>query len=445
MFLPKVFYGWRIVAAGIGIATMASTFFVYGFSAFFIPWRNEFGWSRGLLGGVVGLSRLEGGLVAPISGYLVDKYGPRKIMYFGVGLMGIGFILLRWVQSLSSLYLVFLLFLAMGSSFGTGRPLQVAVANWFIKKRGRAMGFLMSGYGLGGSIVFIFAMLIDNLGWKTATVIAGLCMWGIGFPLISILRHKPEQMGLLPDGAQVNKTNDTISEFEKKNMNFPKPPAHFWNKDSREELELNVWQALRTRAFWMLAIVYAIFSGVPGITTVHLAPFLAEELGLEYVVAVAALSLFVFTSVGGRILFGIVADYVNLQILVALLFCVLSFSLFLFSTISNLSQVPLYVCAFGLAYGGVIPLRAVIQGYFFGRKSFGTIGGLLQFVDLPATVAAPIWIGFLADSLPGGYRIGFKAIAFIIIFAAIAVLFARRPQEPLPNDKPPKFIARFFK
>ena len=111
-----------------------------------------------------------------------------------------------------------------------------------------------------------------------------------------------------------------------------------------------------------------------------------------------SLSLFVFTSVGGRILFGIVADYVNLQILVALLFCVLSFSLYLFSTITTLSQVPLYVCAFGLAYGGVIPLRAVIQGYFFGRKSFGTIGGLLQFVDLPATVAAPIWIGFLADS-----------------------------------------------
>ena len=141
----RIFYGWWIIAAGVCIAAMTSTFFVYGFSAFFIPWRDQFNWSRGSLGAIVGLSRLEGGLVAPISGYLIDRYGPRKMMFFGVGLMGVGFIALRWVSSLTHLYIVFLALLAVGSSFGTGRPLQVAAANWFISKRWRALGRLMSG------------------------------------------------------------------------------------------------------------------------------------------------------------------------------------------------------------------------------------------------------------------------------------------------------------
>ena len=426
---------------------MASVFFVYGFSAFFIPWRNQFNWSRGSLGAIVGLSRLEGGLVAPISGYLIDRYGPRRMMLFGLTLMGIGFIALRWVSSLTMLYVVFLGLLSIGSSFGTGRPLQIATANWFVRRRGRAMGFLMSGYGLGGSLVFLFAMLIENVGWQTSAVIAGLIIWAVGLPLITVIRHKPENLGLLPDG-------DTPSEHRAQAVPSTTPSkeqvaeqsesltVRFWQRDPRPELDLTIWQAVRTRAFWMLAITYAVFAGVPGITTVHLAPFLAEELNLEYVLAVAALSGFVAASVFGRIGFGIIADFVNIKLLTAVLLLLVSATLYLFSTIETLSQVPVYVISFGLAYGGIIPMRGVLQGYFFGRTSFGTVGGFLQFVDLPATVAAPWFIGFLADEVAGGYRVGFKLIALFVFIAVIAILFAKRPREPLPSSTPPRIFQR---
>ena len=98
---------------------------------------------------------------------------------------------------------------------------------------------------------------------------------------------------------------------------------------------------------------------------------------------------------------------------------------------------------FAIPYGGTIPMRAVIQGYFFGKKNFGTIGGFLQFVDLPATVSAPIWVGWLADVLPDGYRLGFKIVAFSMLLAAVAVLLARRPSEPFPEDTAPKFFKIF--
>jgi sugar phosphate permease len=367
------------------------------------------------------------------------------MMFFGLSLMGLGFFALRWVSSLTMLYVVFLGLLAVGSSFGTGRPLQVAAANWFIRKRGRALGLLMSGYGLGGSLVFLFAMLIEHTGWRFSAVVAGLVMWVVGFPLIIIIRHKPEHLGLLPDGDDPpeSSTQAVTSSTPSQEPVSVEPESHtvrFWQRDPRPELDLSAWQAVRTRAFWMMAITYAVFAGVPGITTVHLAPFLAEELNLDYVLAVAALSGFVFASVFGRIGFGIVADYVNVRILVAFLLLMVSATLYLFSTIEALSQVPAYVTLFGLAYGGIIPLRGVLQGYFFGRTSFGTVGGFLQFVDLPATVAAPWFIGFLADEIAGGYRIGFKLIALFVLIAVFAILAAKRPREPLPSDAPPNIL-----
>jgi sugar phosphate permease len=437
----RIYYGWWIVLAGVGIGALASGLFHYGFSAFFIPWRKQFGWSRASLGGVIGFARLEGGIAAPIAGWFVDNFGPRKMMLLGIGMMGLGFIVLSQVTTIIQLYLAFLLLLALGSSFGTYRPLQVAVANWFMLKRGRAMGLLMAGSGLGGSFVFLFAMLIENRGWEEAAIIAGLLMWCIGLPLTLVIRHKPEEMGLTIDGEDVFKVSSSSSKVEEIQS---KPKIHrFWQKDERPEPDLSLMQALRTQSFWVLALTYAIWAAMPGITTVHIAPFLAEELNLDYVTALGALSFFVAASIIGRVGFGFISDYFNIRILLSILFLFQGLGIFLFSEVQSLSVVPFYVVIFAIPYGGTIPLRAVAQGYFFGKKNFGTIGGFLQIVDLPATVSAPIWVGWLADTLPDGYRLGFKIVAFSMILAAVAILLARRPTEPFPEDKVPNFFKMF--
>jgi sugar phosphate permease len=440
---PNIFYGWYIVLVGIVIGALSTSTFGYGFSAFYIPWKEQFGWTRTQLSGVVGLSRLEGGIAAPIAGWAVDRFGPRKMMVTGLSIMGAGFLLLSQVTSLTQLYLVFLVFLAVGSSIGTYRPLQVAIANWFLRKRGRAMGFLMTGSGLGGSSVFLFAILIENIGWEQAAIVAALMIWGISVPLTYFVRHKPEQMGLGVDGDPIEdkpqSTGNSISSDTETPGN-----RRFWQRDNRPELDLTVWQALRTRAFWILAITYAIWAAMPGITTVHIAPFLAEELDLEYVTAVGALSFFVASSIIGRLAFGYIADYLDIRLLMSILFIFQGIGLFLFSEVYSLSVVPFYVVIFSIPYGGTIPMRSIIQGHFFGRRNFGTIGGLLQFVDLPATVAAPIWVGFLADSLPNGYRLGFKIIAATMVIAAVIILAARRPRDPLPKTTPPDWFLKFF-
>ena len=459
MTQPRVFYGWRIVAAGMGINSLNATLFVYGFSAFFIPWRESFGWSRAVLGGVVGLARLEGGLAAPIAGWFIDRYGPRRMMFLGMGMMGIGFLALSRVNSLLMLYIVFLGLLATGSSFGANRPGQVAVANWFIRRRGRAMGLLATGNAIGGSIVFLFALIIATFGWRAGAVFAGLAMWGIGIPLALMIRHKPEQMGLLPDGDRVpEETRVTpvagMESSTPREGQAPAPPEegggegglvppqalkprHFWMSDLRPEIDLTVWQALRTRAFWLMAAAWAIWAAIPGITTVHIAPFLAEELDLDYVVALGALSFFVFASIIGRLGVGFLTEFANIRLLVAILLVTQGAGILLSSQVQTLAEVPFYVIIFAIPYGGLIAIRPVSQGYFFGRKEFGTIGGFLQFVDLPASVLAPIWVGWLADNLPGGYRIGFQIIAATLVVAAVCILLTRRPGFPLPADRAP--------
>ena len=363
------------------------------------------------------------------------------------------------------LYVVFIGLMAVGSSLGTFRPVQVAVANWFIRYRGRAMGIVMTGTGVGGGLVFLFAIAINTYGWRTGAVSAGILMWVVGFPLASLIRHRPEQMGLLPDGAQVSSrrevavatgvarpmhqerespTDQLGTGYGHASASPQTPKAHrFWMRDTRPEIELTVWQALRSQAFWMMVITYATWSALPAVVTVHMAPFLVEELELEYVVALSALSFFAFATMFGLLRFGFLADYVNVRLLLSILMLMQGLGIFLFSQVHSLAQVPIYVTIFAVPFGGLMPLRSVIQGYFFGRKSFGTIGGFIQIVDLPASVAAPIWVGWLADVLPGGYRVGFQAIAATLVIGAVSILLARRPRPPLPADRPPMLFQAF--
>ncbi|MSQ22521.1 MAG: MFS transporter [Dehalococcoidia bacterium] len=457
MKVPWIFYGWWVVAAGTGITMLSSVMFIYGFGAFFIPWRESFGWSRALLGGVIGLSRLEGGLVAPLSGWIIDRYGTRRIMFLGLGMMGMGFLALSRVNSLLMLYVVFLGLLSIGSSFGTGQPVNVAAANWFIRRRGRAMGLLTAGYGIGGSLVFLLALVIQRYGWRTGAVVAGLAIWAVGFPLVWVIRHKPEDMGLFSDGdavstssavAPVARASSPASQASQSSemvsgKPVPEKTRRFWMRDTSPELDLTVWQAIRTPAFWLMTLAWAIWASTPAITTVHLAPYLAEQLKLDYVAAVGALSFFAFASIFGRVIFGFIADYLNIQLFVAMLMIMEGLGLYLFSQIQTMSQVPLDVSVFAVAHGGVIAVRAVIQGYFFGRRVFGTIGGFINFMNLPATVAAPVWMGWLADELPGGYSLGFKIIAATLAVAAVCILLARRPRAPLPEAGMPALLRAF--
>ena len=415
----RVFYGWYIMLAGMAITVIHGALYVYGFGAFFIHFQNAFNASRAQIGLVLGLSRLEGGLVAPVSGFIIDRFGPRRPMIFGLILVGVGFILLSRVDTLIMFYFIYVGLLATGSSFGSARPIQISLANWFIKKRSRAMGFLMTGFGIGGSLVFVYSWVIEALGWRSACVLSGVLILVVSIPLSLVIKHRPEDMGLLPDGEDPENWKDTPASGEGESVDK--------SNSVLNETNLTARQAMGTKAFWILALVFATWSLVPPTITAHMIPYLQQEIGATPAIAALSLSGFAFISLFGRIPIGWLGDYVNLRYLLAILFVFMGLGLLVLAQIKTTAYIPLALIIMGPAYGGSVPVRPALQGYLFGRMAFGTIGGLLQFFDLPAAIAAPVFVGWIADEY--SYRLGFRIVACLIIIGSLAVLAAKPPKD----------------
>ena len=407
--------------AGMAITVIHGALYVYVCGAFFIHFQNAFNASRAQIGLVLGLSRLEGGLVAPVSGFIIDRFGPRRPMIFGLILVGVGFIVLSRVDTLIMFYVIYVGLLATGSSFGSARPIQISLANWFIKKRSRAMGFLMTGFGIGGSLVFVYSWVIEALGWRSACVLSGILILVVSIPLSLVIKHRPEDMGLLPDGETFPDSNQDISSENKEEPQEPRVAL--------DETNFTARQPLATKAFWILALVYGTWSLVPPTITAHMIPYLQQEVGASPAIAALSLSAFAFISLFGRIPIGWIGDYVDLRYLLSALFVLMGVGLLILAQIKTTAFIPFALIIMGPAYGGSVPIRPALQGYLFGRMAFGTIGGLLQFFDLPAAIAAPVFVGWIADE--SSYRLGFQIVAGLIIFGSVAVLAAKPPPKIL--------------
>ena len=159
----KIFYGWWIVAAAIVLNFFVGGTFVYGFTVFFNPIRNTFGWGAAVTSVAFTLQRLESGFLEAAAGFLVDRVGPRKLMLGGWGAVGFGFLMMSRVNSLWSFYGSFLL-IAVGMSFAAFIVIFAPIANWFEKKRSRAMTLVATGFGASGILVPLVAYAVGELG-----------------------------------------------------------------------------------------------------------------------------------------------------------------------------------------------------------------------------------------------------------------------------------------
>ena len=196
----KIFYGWWIVLASFLILSFTSMTGSYGLSLFYKRLIDYFGWSRTALAGAISLSRLETGFLAGVEGFLVDKFGARRMVLIGIVLSSIGMILLSLIQSLLAFYLVFVILITFGRSLSSMVAIDTTIANWFIRRRGTAFGLLRTAVAVGAAGVIIVAWFIDQYGWRTTFVAIGIATFILGIPTALVIRHRPEHYGLLPDG-----------------------------------------------------------------------------------------------------------------------------------------------------------------------------------------------------------------------------------------------------
>jgi len=409
---PHIFYGWWIVGACFIIAMYMGGAVFYGFTAIFEPIAEEFSWSYTSISIAASIRGLEAGLLAPVAGIIVDRWGPRRVIFGGVLCISLGLLLLSQVNSLGMFYVAFILMsLGIGSC---GISVTVtAVANWFHRRVGLASGIMICGYGSAGLMVPLIVRLIDVYDWRTTIVILGIGMLVIGLPLSLLLRHKPEQYGYLPDGEASGLTI----------------PEESLAKQRAKEVRFTAKQAMKTRTFWFIVVaVMPQFIVMPAVIT-HVMPYLSS-VGIARTTSGLVATAIPLLSIGGRFGFGWFADRYVAKRMSAIALIMLTLGLLCFEYVSlgwNWLLVP-FLVLLGFGYGGINTMIGILLREHFGRGNFGTIIGFAWGILMFGGMAGPPIAGWVFDTW-GSYQGIWVVMAGSAFIGAIIMSMMPRVKE----------------
>ena len=403
-----IFYGWWIVLAGSISQAYTSGTFWQGFGAFFDPIIDQFGWSRALTAGAMSLQRTESGAISPFVGWFVDKFGPRNVMLFGTFLTALGFILLSRIQELWQFYAAFLV-LTIGLSFGTFLIVTTAVANWFVESRSKALSFTMAGSGLGGVLVPVIIWLIATTDWRTGLVVVAIGYLVIGIPVSFVMKSRPEDYGLLPDGALPEEPDEQTGSGD----------AARRRTALSCEVNMTTRQALSSRVFWQLAIAMGV-SGMVISASIHQIPAITSFGISRNIAGFAILGVSLF-SVAGRLGSGFFGDRLDKRHVIAVSLFLQFVGTMVFAFSSELWHLAIFIVTWGVGFGASIPVRFALIADLFGRRHYGSIMGTLMTTSAIFGVIAPVLVGWIYD-IRGNYREPFALMAFSVLIAIPMIL-----------------------
>jgi len=411
-----LFYGWWIVLASCLAAAVGSSFAMNSTSIFFPLLEEEFGWSRAAISAGLAIGRAEAGVIGPMEGYLVDRWGPRLAMLTGMGILGLGLLLFSQVNSLLSFYLVFFLVIALGHGLGAQVAPSVAVANWFRRRRGLAYGIFRSGPGLGGFFLLLVSFLVVALGWRQTVVVMGFITLAVGLPMALVMRTRPEDYGYLPDGAALETPQPS------RVLGEGAIPAH----PPREEPHFTVGQALRTSRFWLLGISIGLRVAVTTAVTLHLVVMLVDR-GIAFTLAGALLGTVEVVSIVGRLGLGWLGDYLDRRRLMMGALVLLGASVFLMGQTADLRLFVPATLVFALTLGGLASSQDALRADYFGTHSFGAISGFNRSLQTVGGVLGPIMAGLIYDNTHS-YHIAFTIFAAAALLSMVCLALCRRPR-----------------
>lgn len=408
----KIFYGWYIVAAN-SIIIILTGGVTLGFTAVFEPITEEFGWSYTQVALAASLRGLEMSLLAPLTGSLADRWGPKRLIFIGGILICLGFLLLSRVTSLATFYAAFVL-ISIGMSTCSPTVLLTAIANWFHRRAGLVTGIVTSGFGLGGLMVPVITKLIDILRWRMAMVTVGLSTLSIVLPLSLIVRHKPEDYGYRPDGE----------------LTSPPKTGNTQTSTVSSEVSTSARRALRKRAFWQVAIAGMCQAFVVSAIVTHIMPYLSS-LGIERSTSSFIALTIPVASICGRLSSDWLCDRVGRNQIFGAAFALMTTGLLLFSyaTSSNMWLLVPFVITFSLGWGLSVTTRISLIREYFGRSSFGSILGFTMGIMMMGNMAGAPLAGWVYDNWQSyqGAWLSFSGITFVAMVLALTI-----PQKTKP-------------
>ena len=421
-----VFYGWWLVAISGFTMTIATVPLYHAMAVWSVALESHFGWSRGQLGLALTFTRIEGGLMGPVEGYLTDRLGARRMILAGLLILGVGFLLFAGVQNLWMFYLAFIV-MALGQGLGSWLPLMTTINNWFARRRATAMGWSNVGSRIGALLLVpAIAWAVDpeqqRWGWQLTALALGVFTLIIAFPLTRLIRNRPQDYGQLPDGAPLSAATGAA--------NAPTAGAAAGNPRRRpsspESGDLTAAQALRTPAFWLISFGHGFTSMVILAIMTHLGLLLKDK-GFDvqttgWIVTVYTATAMIFQLVGGYI-----GDRGSKNLALFIFSGIQAGAIVVLTLASSLLSFYLFAVLFGVGFGGRNPLTTAIRGEYFGRASFGRILGLSTVpMNILLLIGSPM-AGYMRDA-QGSYDTAFLLLAGLNFLGGILFLFARRPR-----------------
>jgi MFS family permease len=417
MTSSKIFYGWAIVAVATLALVVSNGLSIGGIPVFYRSIREDF-----VATGSVAQSNAESfiafgatltfffaGVLSPIAGWLILRFRLRSLMLVGCGLLGSALIV---HSQTSTPWVVYAARTVMGVSLCLvgGLPSIVLVSNWFVRRRGLALGILLTGTSIGGSLISIISPpVIAAYGWRSAMVVLSLLVWLLLVPAVLFLvKDKPADIGMRPDG-------DAVVEHL-----VPVAVAG-----------LTLLEALRTPLFWVLALcAAAVF--YPIFVTTQQFILQATKIGLSPQQAGFGLSSLLAVSVGGKFLFGWLSDrFAPTRVMLAC--CAVMFASTLVLASLSSSTIYFFLLPFGFGYGGTFVLLQRIAADFFGNRDYPRILGVLIVIETVGAAIGGLVTGRLADAAGGDYTSAFYAVIAVsglafVLTIVLAILSKRHPK-----------------
>lgn len=400
----RLFYGWVIVAVAFVVDFIAVGFFFYSYAVFLLPIAHELG-DGSRLGANTGVAIVNavGAGLAPWVGNALDRFPIKRIMAAGACISAAGFAMLSIVQNMLQFYLVLIFLTAVGVSTMGQLATGKLVSNWFVAKRGMALGIATMGVSLSGVVMpFVTTWLIDEFSWRGALQIFSVATLVVVIPVVLLyVVNDPEEKGEEPDGRRQLPVSERPVP--------PRTPQPGWV------------DILRMRTFWAVTLTFGLlFCGMGAILTNMIA--LSQDLGFTDYQAAAILPVGALAGVVGKVFFGVLSDRANIRsaIVVAAVTQWVGIAMLVF--VEQYWTLAVASAIFGFGMGGVVPLHASAIGAFFGRQGFGKMMGLMRPMMLPLQVLGLPLAGFVYDAT-GSYDAAFFCFLFFLMVAIAITLF----------------------
>jgi sugar phosphate permease len=421
----RLYYGWVVVGV-VFVALLVSAGVRAAPTVLVHPLETELGWSRAAISFAVSIGLLLYGLSGPVSGWLMDRFGPRRLTIAGLVIIGASTLAGATVTELWQLNL----FWGALSGVGTGvvaPVLGATVANrWFVERRGLVLG-IFGAAASAGQLVSVPALmwLVVVMGWRQGTVLLAGTVMLVLFPVLFLMRDDPSRMGLRPYGARGPEAQPATEDSP-----APEPGTPLADAQRRGVLS----RAVRAPEFWLLSGSFFICGASSnGIIGVHFVPHSIDH-GIPEVTAASVLALMGAMNFVGTITSGWLTDRYDPRKLLAVYYSLRGLSLLLLPFVTEFAGLAVFAVFFGLDYIATVPPTVALVADRFGRMNLGTVFGWVFFSHQIGAALASYLGGVSRDSF-GDYTAAFLVAGILAGMAAMMALLVRRqPASASPAE-----------